>query len=226
MHAKGRSVFTLVELLMVIAIIMVMAGLLIPVLLKARTKAFRVQCVSNLKQLGIGVIGYEDDNGVFPDWYGWNGGAANTQAWAFTRWYPRIFPYVTDYRPFQDPALNTWNAHWVPPREWPNDNAHRVNYALGRCAAYDHSKSYSMARYRYPLRSILVTDCALVDDCGNRGHVAWANVLEADTHYELRTEANARHNGGSNICFMDGHAEWQSALAIYTGWNVTIKPGP
>ena len=226
MQDKHRSVFTLVELLMVITIIMILAGLLIPALQKARAKAFRVRCVGNLRQLGAAVLMYQDDNEAFPDWYGWNGGATNTQYWAFTRWYPRILPYVTDYRLFQDPALSTWNAHWVPPRQWPNDNAHRVNYALGRCAAYDHSSSYRMARYRDPLRSILVTDSAHVDDCGNRGRVAWANVCAADCRYERRIEANARHGGGSNVCFVDGHVEWLSALGIYGGWNVIIKPGP
>ncbi len=226
MQAHRRHTFTLVELLLVITIIMVMAGLLLPVLQQARGKAFRVRCMSNLKQLGAGVLMYVDDNGVFPDWYGWNGGRADTPTWAFTRWYPRILEYVTDHRLFQDPVLSTWSAHWVPPVEWPNDDTHRVNYAIGRCAAYDHAYSYRLARYRDPLRSILVTDSAHVDDCGNRGRVAWANVCAADCNYNRRTEANARHNGGSNVAFVDGHVEWLSSLAVFGGWNVIIKPGP
>lgn len=90
---RASRAFTLIELLAVIAIIAVLMGVLLPSLSMARTHAKRLVSTSNLRQIGLAMELYTQDNqGLFPESsHGLTGQAARQRSWIFT-----LSPYIGD----------------------------------------------------------------------------------------------------------------------------------
>ncbi len=104
---KPRPGFTLIELLVVIAIIAILAAILFPVFAKVRENARAIACASNLKQIGVGLMQYSQDNDEYlvRNWSGNNGWQASDPNAAAPKykWMDTIQPFVKSAAVFHCP---------------------------------------------------------------------------------------------------------------------------
>ena len=120
---RGKGAFTLIELLIVIAIISLLAAILFPVFGRLRENARRASCQSNLKQIGLAIHQYTQDYDErmplgYVYWSGGAGACANPQTYCTTlglsyTWMDEIGPYVKNTQIFMCPTANTgsqWNV--------------------------------------------------------------------------------------------------------------------
>lgn len=112
---------TLIELLIVIAVIAVMAGLIYSVMVQSRKRAYLGACISNLRQLVLAVHAYEDDWGMIPMRYN---PIHETESGEFGFVTQLIYPYVKDRRIYicpNDPTPET-DSIWDRPIIWRGEN--------------------------------------------------------------------------------------------------------
>jgi prepilin-type N-terminal cleavage/methylation domain-containing protein/prepilin-type processing-associated H-X9-DG protein len=95
-----RRGFTLIELLVVIAIIAILAAILFPVFARARAKAQQNNCLSNVKQLQLGLLMYANDYD----------GCVNGYTW---EWINDVYPYVKNVQIYRCPSAKTNGYTWT-----------------------------------------------------------------------------------------------------------------
>jgi len=103
-----RKAFTLVELLVTLAILGILVGLLLPAIQSAREAARRVGCANNMRQLGLALHLFHDANRAFPA-SGWTTTGPGNPAGKFVGWRPLIFPYLEQ---IQAHRLYNFSIHW------------------------------------------------------------------------------------------------------------------
>jgi prepilin-type processing-associated H-X9-DG protein/prepilin-type N-terminal cleavage/methylation domain-containing protein len=206
---KAPPAFTLVELLVVIGIISILIAMLLPALNKARAAAKSVACLSNLRQVGMGLLMYANENHDYlPPWYDGTASAADHAA-GMDRWNIRIeAQYVKNKDAFFCPAWaprnlaeyetmgydwqDTISAHTYGMREWkePYKPYSGVN---GTRTTY---KKRSLIRH--PSDFFLLAD-SFINTAGIQDYVI--RPTSTTVHF-----VHIRHNNYANAWFVDGHA--------------------
>jgi len=224
-----RKGFTLIELLVVIAIIAILAAILFPVFARAREKARQASCLSNVKQLGLGLMMYVQD---YDERYLGSIYSQSQTAPAETFWGHCVYPYVNNEMIFICPtgggrgskAPLTYN-NWTFPV--------RPHYGWNTRLAFK-----SLAEVQKPADTVALADCSHQVFASIVGRIAWANSNDyvrygnggpwpnGDPDY--MKDEYSRHNGGENMTFADGHAKWMPSQAIYSRGNsdTFMNPNP
>lgn len=193
-----RRGFTLIELLVVIAIIAILAAILFPVFARAREKARQTSCLSNIKQLSLGMNMYAQDydetlpRGAHSVDNSWDGADDST-------WRLMLLPYVKNTQIFQCPSARVSTPFDGSVLIDGQQNAgYAFNYAHWGAGVGTNPSGQAMGMAQDAASVILIVETT--------GHFY---VGENNGHGWVRTDAAAtRHNGGQNCGFLDGHAKW------------------
>lgn len=226
-HQFETKGFTLVELLIVVAIISILASILFPVFARARKNARRASCQSNLKQIGLGVMMYAQDN---DERYPFGGTT-------LAIWTEVISPYTSHYSArtqlYRCPSssLTILGGNFS---DFQYGN-YAANVAVLTPGSVATPVSLSLAAMPSPAGTYMIFDGSLPSMSANyvnapnlskeqyipgTGSGSPNNLSDHSTkaisHPELESDfESGRHFGGINMLFADGHVKWlQSQIVV------------
>ncbi len=193
-----RRGFTLIELLVVIAIIAILAAILFPVFARAREKARQTSCLSNVKQIMLGVLMYAQDyDETFLVASHWTAADNTLPSTTTTYWYEALGPYVKSSQIFVCPSQRVGNPDaGRPGYGW---NYQEFGYQSGAGVLGSHY-STPLSEIDSPAETIVIGDC---EDVAARGNSGIRYLYKRHATY-----LPVRHNGGGNMGLCDGHAKW------------------
>ena len=227
--------FTLVELLVVILIILILAAILMPVLAKAKAKANSLACVSNLKQIGLALRQYMDDNngGIPGNWLIMPGGPREVGCVVGTQvatWADLLAPYMGgSFELFMDKTSFQacgWSVGNPPMGLKPLNSSYIVNCLFdndpaGQWTLWQHGKfEGDIPR---PHATIYAFDGrGTQNSAGNNALSGSSNIKPIGGTFWRPIK---RHMLGYNRLFLDGHVSWAKLIFPHEFNNSRFEDG-
>ena len=243
---RRRQAFTLIELLVVIAIIAILAAILFPVFAQAREKARQASCLSNGKQLGLGLLQYvQDYDETYPS------GSGST--FIGIGWAGEIYTYVKSTKVYSCP-----DDSYNPPKAGDQVISYAYNAALCRTDKLGNGTplgvSGSAAKLTAPAKTVMLCECARIPgrpaNSPNDASLSYGNLSPVTEGFRLYVFGNAgiggslatgqltpgfgyaadslnipRHVDGSNYSLADGHSKFLRPSQVSAGNAATNSTG-
>ena len=235
-----RHGFTLIELLVVIAIIAILAAILFPVFAQARDQARQTTCLSNLKQLGTGLMMYaQDHDETLPSWpFTGKNSVISTNPrfpdWGYSLWADAVMPYVKNRGVFacpNGPRANRWTTWPNAAVTGPKNDPFIVNLAFNEYIENWENGFAPLAKLSGARNG--PAEVSMVAESSFSGiYHDWDDFVVVDRPkgfgialvYCANKVGNkiceGRHKEhGVNIIFADGHAKFVAGGRIQGGWK-------
>ncbi|BDI28341.1 hypothetical protein CCAX7_003920 [Capsulimonas corticalis] len=237
---KRNSGFTLIELLVVIAIIAILAAILFPVFAKAREKARQISCASNIRQIGLGVMQYTQDNDeITPG--GWIPFPTTAPHWGQV-----IQSYIKSKQVFKCPDDSGTSTSFSSddPNYGPRfHNSYAINYDAMQ-TGYENI-GLPLASFNAPAGTVYIVDkgqtsmntapfvtpnTAVKDGCLFFADPVGGTTNQFDKSGNMSGgDGNwcaplARHTDLANVAFVDGHVKAMRLSAFFYGGSPFIDP--
>ena len=197
-----KSGFTLIELLVVIAIIAILAAILFPVFARAREKAKQTQCLSNVKQIGLGLMMYTSDyDDCMPFYYSANHKPRPPELPDLTAysdygmfWQDLIYPYTKNLQIFICPSSSGGRG---TPKAYIGSYGGNYDHVFSHTSS---SKIRNLSQFEHPAETYA---CVESNDYITR-HDPGILLSSGSGYWGLVV---SRHNDQNNVLFLDGHAK-------------------
>jgi prepilin-type N-terminal cleavage/methylation domain-containing protein/prepilin-type processing-associated H-X9-DG protein len=208
-----KQAFTLIELLIVLAVIAILVAIVLPVFAKVRDKGRQAACSSNLRQLSLAFLAYEEDyDQYFPGATYSNSAPGTPGGWMYQESLdPPVFrPDLGSLYPYVKNSLI-----YV----CPSDGAGSVSgdsYALNGCSVafppvMDLLPGKAITLFDNPSEWLLLAEEA--SPIGTEESNPGVDSTD-DAYLYYDNTISTRHANGSNVAFMDGHVKWYQPSTI------------
>lgn len=235
-NRTGGRAFTLVELLVVVALTTILTGILLPVIVQAREAARQTTCRSNLRQIGAAFTMYAQDyDEALP--YAYRGSGGTPQAPRYQWWWEDdLQPYLRSYRIFVCPSADpiTYNYGRDDPNfiaQWPSPlvttymaNSAHWDSPLQPCAVYrpggtctpplweaedPGTPPATLGGIEDAAGTLLVTEGWNIEIWRIEQTMAWRGRPGWNQPYDTRAAGSreGRHRGANNQLYADGHVK-------------------